>query len=242
MEKDEIEIDVRIPENLETNLGKLQILNAEIEIALKAIKAKLEEKKKIESKKSKSKSINRLNLIEDPLQLEINLHCKTFLFVFRQFISKYFRALYQSKEILGYINVARELPDLSVDEGIKKKLVNLLKRNYDFDDDILNVIQEESDILIVSRFLRNSIKKYAVLITHVFYENNEIVLNLNFPIDKETKDETMLYVKEKIIDMDETSNFTVKVGFFDNCQLYADKLFEILIKKLDDKNFFNGQN
>ncbi|MBL7561211.1 hypothetical protein JAO71_15540 [Olleya sp. YSTF-M6] len=240
MEKEEIEIDVRIEENLETNLGKLQILNAEIDIVLKEIKNRLEEKKNIE-RKDNSSSIRRLNLIEDPLQLRINLHCKTFLFVFRQFISKYFRALYQSKEILGYENVGNKLPDLSVDGGVKKKLVNLLKGTYDYDKDILKTIQEGSDFLIVSRFLRNSIKKYAVLITHIIYEENGINFNLNFPLDNETKDETLLYVKEKLIKMEDTSNFTVKVGFFDNCQLYANNLFDILIKKLDEKKYFENK-
>ena len=241
MAKEEIEIDVRVKENLETNLGKLQILNAEIAIVLEEIKNGLDEKKNINRPKKENPQVRRLNLLEDPIQLKINLQCKIFLFVFRQFISKYFRALHQSKEILGFEQVASKLPDLSVN-GSVKKIINLLKGTYDFDKDIIDTIQEGGDILIISRLLRNSIKTYAVLITHTVYKDENTSFYLNFPIDKETKDDTMLFVKEKLIKMEETSNFTVKVSFFGNCQLYAKKLFEILIDKLDRKGFFDNQD
>ncbi|WP_160634356.1 hypothetical protein [Acidiluteibacter ferrifornacis] len=240
MADNNIIIDLRVQEDLETNLGKLQILNAEIAIILDEIKNGLNEKKNISEPRNDKPQIRHLNLLEDPIQLNINLKCKTFLFVFRQFISKYFRALYQSKEILGYEKVANVLPDLSVN-GSTKKIINLLKGTYDFDKDIINTIQEGGDFLIISRLLRNSIKTYAVLITHTVYDGENANFYLNFPMDKETKDDTLLFVKEKLIKMDETSNFTVKVGFFDNCQLYANKLFEILIDKLDNKGVFDNQ-
>ena len=239
----EINIKTRLEhgnDSLLTNISKQQVLLEELFILRKEIEdlilIKIEERK--EENQDRPKVIEK-NILEDETQLKINLRVKSFMFVLRQFFTKYFRALYQSREILGYLKVASPLPDLSVDKGIKDKLKKLISGSYEFDKDIIARILEGSDFLILSRVFRNSIKKYAILKTFSINTDRPDI-RIIFPIDGEIKDDpTLEYVQEKHIVLDETECFTIKIGFLDNCLTYIDRLEQVLVEKLNEKNFFD---
>ena len=231
--EDFVEVDILAgneKNGIKANLAKIQVLIRELDIVLARLKSNIDNKKNLPH----PKGINRVNLLDDNLQVEINMYLKAYFFIYRQAITKYFRVLLDSRELLGFLKVARPFPNLSVSSGFKRNLEKLMNDEYDFDQDILKVIKEGSDFLILSRVLRNAIKSKAVVNSYMNY--TEGVLKIVIPIDDEEKrDGTLNFLKEKPINLDHLDDITIKSEFLDNTHTYLYKLWNVLIDKLEDK-------
>ena len=142
--------------------------------------------------------------------VKLNLYFKCYVFILRQVFDKIFLLIFLLKNPLGFSKVRNGIPNASINFcNFIESLVNKGKKSYDYEEDILAILERYSDLLIIGRQLRNSLKengRFTILITN---DKADIVC----PITKK-KDKALNFLKKKLsVKVDKVKYFIVEPEF-----------------------------
>ncbi|MHA1231917.1 MAG: hypothetical protein ACTSPQ_14855 [Candidatus Helarchaeota archaeon] len=184
------------------------------------------------------------NFEHDFSDISLSVFFKSYLFIIRQAIEKIFRVIYQSKEILGFDKVQNPIPDLSKSGHFSKNFEKLLLDQYDFDKDILNLLKKWSDIIIVTRIIRNALKTQASFKVWIVNIEGKIEVKIICPLlPRERKDPTLKLIKQKMsVSLDKLKNFVLEPSIMESGIMMVKEFYKMFILKLHQKNNIDNPN
>jgi len=169
---------------------------------------------------------------------------KSYLFIIRQAIEKIFRVIYQSRQILGYDKVKNSIPDLSKSSNFGKNFEKLLKDQYDYDNDILNLLKKWSDIIIVTRIIRNALKTQASFKIWIIYHENKREVKIICPLlPRERNDPTLRLIKQPMSSPpDKIKNFILEPSIMGTGISMIQEFYYIFLQKIPKGKISNNDN
>ncbi len=235
-----IDIRLNLPkDDVNSNLIRLRIFKSELRIVRKKFYSRLRLIMKREDDFYKNSGIPKpvfsmKQLSDDFADVELNLYFKSFLFIYRQFIEKVFRIIFLLKPRYENKKAKIKIPDASRPGKFSKFIDNLLNNKYEYDNEILEILIKYSDLFILSRILRNTLKLQGTFNT-LFINNKPIIV---CPIlAKDKKDKTLKLLKNKLsVELDKLKNLTMSPGILDDFIKSTEDLEKILIMKSKNLN------
>lgn len=148
------------------------------------------------------------NLSNEYTDVKLNLYFKSYVFILRQVFDKIFLLIFLLKVPLGFSKVKNSLPKASENYcNFIEKLVSKGIKSYDYDKDILAVLEKYSDLFIMGRQLRNSLKKYGRFTVIIYDEKAKIIC-------PRIEDKALNFLKKKMtVEKAKVKNFIIEPEF-----------------------------
>lgn len=145
--------------------------------------------------------------------IEANLYTKCYFLVFRQSIERLLKIIYLLKPHLEPPDVKHSICDGSNSRNFTRFIENVVSGVYQYDEDIMKIIDIHRDMFIVSRVIRNSLKTQGTI--KVLIINKKI--SILCPIQKrEREDKTLKLLRTPLsVSIEELKNFTMEPEFLD---------------------------
>jgi hypothetical protein len=227
-------------DDINSNITRLNIFLSELNQLKDLFYSRLDEKlKELEDheneleKKGIPKPIFSMNQLSDEYSdIKLNLYFKCYFFILKQAIDKILHLIYLSRDQLGFEKVNNSIPDASKPKSFSTFIKNLAENKYDFDKDILNILDENRDLLIITRILRNSLKIQGTF--RVIIINGKEVTIVCPVLKRDKDDKTMNLLKTKLsVELKDLKNLTFGRSFVEQSFFSLNEIIKILNNKLD---------
>ncbi|APF20867.1 hypothetical protein Calab_1032 [Caldithrix abyssi DSM 13497] len=232
-------------DDIYSNIELIKLLKRELELIYNLFLKRLNELKKedvFENEDIPKPNFYFRSFEHDFSDVTLSVLFKSYLFIIRQTIEKIFRVIYQSRKILGYDKVQNPIPDLSKSGHFGRNFEKLLKDQYNYDYDILNLLKKWSDLIIVTRIIRNALKTQALFKVWIINIENKREVKIICPLlPRERKDPTLKLIKQPMsASIEEIKNFILEPSIMGTGIEMIKEFYNLFVKKIPKKQ--NGSD
>jgi hypothetical protein len=207
--------------DLKAHLERLELFIAELEV-LKTLTFKRyhflvdqieNDKKKLIDKNIPPPVFSMHQFYGSYADIEANLYTKCYFVVFRQAIERLLKVIYLMKSHLEPADVKHSICDGSNSRNFTRFIENVVAGVYQYDAEVLNIIDVHRDMFIVSRVIRNSLKTQGTVKVVIIDKK----VSIRCPIQsRERADRTLNLLKTPLsVEIKNLKNFTMDPEFLD---------------------------